>query len=177
MGGSWLCEKLKTRAAPLGLALGLRLRLLLINFNYRNMAKSLRSKWKRKMRAEKRIRYGEKERAKLEKMLESYKNEKSRDGNEKEAEMKDESKTDEIIEVLAIGEEQVEKMDTRTRAHNSKTLRDENGTYPVWMSVKKIQKSKAMQKMNKAKFKGTEGKIQNINNRKNNRNNKKPKRF
>merc|ERR1712179_726540 len=91
MGGSWLCEKLKTRAASLGMGLGLRLRLLLINFNYRNMAKSLRSKWKRKMRAEKRIRYGEKERAKLEKMLESYKNEKSRDGNEKEGEMKDES--------------------------------------------------------------------------------------
>lgn len=34
------------------------------------MAKSLRSKWKRKMRAEKRVRYGAKERAKLVKMVE-----------------------------------------------------------------------------------------------------------
>ena len=37
------------------------------------MAKSLRSKWKRKMRAVKRIRYGEKEKARLEKMLKDFK--------------------------------------------------------------------------------------------------------
>ena len=39
------------------------------------MAKSLRSKWKRKMRAHKRVRYGAKENARLMKMLESYNDE------------------------------------------------------------------------------------------------------
>ncbi len=37
------------------------------------MAKSLRSKWKRKMKAAKRVRYGEKERARLDKMLADFK--------------------------------------------------------------------------------------------------------
>ena len=37
--------------------------------NINTMAKSLRSKWKRKMKAEKRVRYGQKERERLEKML------------------------------------------------------------------------------------------------------------
>ena len=37
------------------------------------MAKSLRSKWKRKMKAEKRVRYGEKERVRLLNMLDEAK--------------------------------------------------------------------------------------------------------
>ncbi len=37
------------------------------------MAKSLRSKWKRKMRAEKRVRYGEKEKIRLLNMLDAAK--------------------------------------------------------------------------------------------------------
>jgi hypothetical protein len=37
------------------------------------MAKSLRSKWKRKMRAEKRVRYGEKEKVRLLNMLDAAK--------------------------------------------------------------------------------------------------------
>ncbi len=37
------------------------------------MAKSLRSKWKRKMKAVKRVRYGEKESARLDKMIKDYK--------------------------------------------------------------------------------------------------------
>ena len=39
------------------------------------MAKSLRSKWKRKMKAEKRIKYGEREEKRLIKMLEAAKEE------------------------------------------------------------------------------------------------------
>ena len=40
---------------------------------FSEMAKSLRSKWKRKMKAIKRVRYGEKERVVLEKMLDDAK--------------------------------------------------------------------------------------------------------
>lgn len=42
-------------------------------FKNPEMAKSLRSKWKRKMRAEKRVRYGEKEKIRLLNMLDAAK--------------------------------------------------------------------------------------------------------
>ena len=48
------------------------------------MAKSLRSKWKRKMKAEKRVRYGQKERDRLEKMLASYEAEEKERQEQKE---------------------------------------------------------------------------------------------
>merc|ERR1711893_491917 len=47
------------------------------------MAKSLRSKWKRKMKAEKRIKYGEREEKRLIKMLEAAKELKENDGDDK----------------------------------------------------------------------------------------------
>ena len=51
------------------------------------MAKSLRSKWKRKMKAEKRVRYGQKERDRLEKMLASYEAEEKERQEQKEKEV------------------------------------------------------------------------------------------
>ena len=54
--------------------------------NITTMAKSLRSKWKRKMKAEKRVRYGQKERDRLEKMLESYNKEEKERQEQKEKE-------------------------------------------------------------------------------------------
>ena len=45
------------------------------------MAKSLRSKWKRKMRAIKRVRYGEKENSVLEKMLKNTEDRKKLTGS------------------------------------------------------------------------------------------------
>ena len=51
------------------------------------MAKSLRSKWKRKMKAEKRVRYGQKERERLEKMLDSYQKEEKERQEQKEKEV------------------------------------------------------------------------------------------
>ena len=54
------------------------------------MAKSLRSKWKRKMRAEKRVRYGEKEKARLIKMLDQAEKDKAEKAAiENEENMKD----------------------------------------------------------------------------------------
>merc|ERR1712122_452328 len=55
--------------------------------NITKMAKSLRSKWKRKMKAEKRVRYGQKERDRLEKMLASYEAEEKERQEQKEKEV------------------------------------------------------------------------------------------
>ena len=55
--------------------------------NITTMAKSLRSKWKRKMKAEKRVRYGQKERDRLEKMLASYDKEEKERQEQKEKEL------------------------------------------------------------------------------------------
>ena len=46
------------------------------------MAKSLRSKWKRKMRAEKRIKYGEREEKRLVQMLKMANDLKEQDGSD-----------------------------------------------------------------------------------------------
>ena len=46
------------------------------------MAKSLRSKWKRKMRAEKRIKYGEREEKRLVQMLKMANDLKDQDGSD-----------------------------------------------------------------------------------------------
>merc|ERR1711879_855374 len=95
----------------------------------RNMAKSLRSKWKRKMRAIKRVRYGEKERAVLEKMLDEAK----ASGELKTAqEIKDDS------------------MDTTVKsAHSHTSYKNEDGNYPKWMSKRKVEKIKKIEKKKK----------------------------
>merc|ERR1712012_858723 len=114
------------------------------------MAKSLRSKWKRKMKAEKRVRYGQKERDRLEKMLASY------EAEEKE---RQEQKEKEVMErepqVLGAPEPEPEKnelqqdkdaMDTSSSKqapkHSSKSLKSQYGNYPKWMSNRKIRKAK-----------------------------------
>merc|ERR1739842_59771 len=114
--------------------------------NITTMAKSLRSKWKRKMKAEKRVRYGQKERDRLEKMLASY---------DKEEKERQEQKEKELMEhepqVLGATEERTEEkekdaMDTSSSKqapkHSSKSLKSQHGNYPKWMSNRKIQKAK-----------------------------------
>ena len=93
------------------------------------MAKSLRSKWKRKMRAIKRVRYGEKERVVLEKMLDDAK----ASGSLKTAqEIKDDA------------------MDTTAKSeHNHTTYQNEHGNYPKWMSRKKVDKLKKVKQTKK----------------------------
>ena len=56
------------------------------------MAKSLRSKWKRRMKAAKRVRYGEKEKARLVKMLEDAEKDKLEKEKEKPQEMEGKNK-------------------------------------------------------------------------------------
>merc|ERR1711976_720376 len=85
------------------------------------MAKSLRSKWKRKMKAIKRVRYGEKERAVLEKMIDDAKT----SGSLKTAQdIKDDA------------------MDTTAKVN-------EHGNYPKWMSRKKVDKLKKVKQKKK----------------------------
>merc|ERR1712096_221458 len=89
----------------------------------------LRSKWKRKMKAIKRVRYGEKERAVLEKMVDEAKI----SGSLKSAQdIKDDA------------------MDTTAKSdHNHTTHKNEHGNYPKWMSRKKVDKIKQVKQKKK----------------------------
>ncbi|XP_071575966.1 protein LLP homolog [Temnothorax nylanderi] len=116
------------------------------------MAKSLRSKWKRKCRAIKRERYAVKELDRLKKTL-------GIDANaSKDVEMADISEIATVVNAEKVkedvkakrakdakpqtetGEEQMEV--EGARVYNKKTLRDQYGNYPAWMSHKKIMKHK-----------------------------------
>ena len=100
------------------------------------MAKSLRSKWKRKMRANKRVKYGEREDKRLVKMLEAAEELKKKDGQD--SVMNEEASKAEEKEV-----ENEDEMDMSIKPkYSSKTLRDEHGNFPNWMSKRKIQKMK-----------------------------------
>uniref|UniRef100_A0A8C7ZIZ8 Protein LLP homolog n=1 Tax=Oryzias sinensis TaxID=183150 RepID=A0A8C7ZIZ8_9TELE len=107
------------------------------------MAKSLRSKWKRKMRAEKRKKNAPKELARLKQAL----------SNDKKGEV-DMADLEEIATVVSpdkikkqtdvdTAEDAAEglKMDT-DKKRNKKTLLDEDGRYPVWMNQRQIKKLK-----------------------------------
>lgn len=122
------------------------------------MAKSLRSKWKRKCRAVKRERYGKKELERLKKTL-GIDNEEngSVDTNMQEIseivtvtslqEIKDKKKT-KIQNIM--GNMEVEDIKSK---FNAKTLRDEHGAYPVWLHPRKIKKVSKKTKKLKTKKK------------------------
>ncbi|XP_061570807.1 protein LLP homolog [Cololabis saira] len=105
------------------------------------MAKSLRSKWKRKMRAEKRKKNAPKELARLKQALSLDK--------KGEADMTDlqdiatvvpaEKITKQTDSETAEGEEG--KMDMEEK-RNKTTLLNEHGQYPVWMSQRQAKKMK-----------------------------------
>uniref|UniRef100_A0A1E1WZ05 Uncharacterized protein n=1 Tax=Amblyomma aureolatum TaxID=187763 RepID=A0A1E1WZ05_9ACAR len=127
------------------------------------MAKSLRSKWKRKMRAKKRERYSVKELAKLKEMLAAAA------GSKNDSEMSDMCT---VVDTKQATERAVESdepsgtqaddqmgtmdIDKPVRKYDPKTLRDEHGTYPVWMSQRAIKKLKAQhgRKSRKSTHKG-----------------------
>lgn len=142
------------------------------------MAKSLRSKWKRKQRSVKRVRYGEKENKVLEKMLkntdernkilesvtETCKMLRCNVGNctlkhevpqHRRFEIPRGSNEgpqplgDTTLDAVAIED----KMDCvgKSKTYSVKTKRDENGTHPAWMSKRKIQNLKSKPKSKTAK--------------------------
>ncbi|KAJ8672878.1 hypothetical protein QAD02_004139 [Eretmocerus hayati] len=111
------------------------------------MAKSLRSKWRRKCRAVKRVRYGEKELARLKKTLGIDENAPN------DVEMSEIEKIATVTDAKAIKQgkqkdnseapDEIEKMDDgTTRVYNKKTMLDQYGNYPVWMHRRKILKHK-----------------------------------
>lgn len=114
------------------------------------MAKSLRSKRKRKMRAIKRERYGKKELEMLKKTVEAI--------NTKDENMKE-------IYKVRTGSDVIEEMkdqdtmdvDTDAKKYNKKTKLDEHGNYPVWMNSRQIKKQKKKNKVQKNKRAGKGG--------------------
>ncbi|XP_059101433.1 protein LLP homolog [Peromyscus eremicus] len=121
------------------------------------MAKSLRSKWKRKMRAEKRKKNAPRELSRLKSILRV-------DGD---ALMKDvEDIATVVVPKQCQGKTQCtvdnEKEDTKMETElkrNKKTLLDQHGQYPVWMNQRqrKRLKAKREKKRGKSRAKAAKG--------------------
>uniref|UniRef100_A0A2K5ES21 Protein LLP homolog n=1 Tax=Aotus nancymaae TaxID=37293 RepID=A0A2K5ES21_AOTNA len=115
------------------------------------MAKSLRSKWKRKMRAEKRKKNSPKELSRLKSILKL-------DGD---VLMKD---VQEMATVVGPKPKHVKdekgdvKMETDIK-RNKKTLLEQNGQYPIWMNQRQRKKLKAKQERRKGKRKAKAVKV------------------
>uniref|UniRef100_A0A1W7RG73 Protein LLP homolog n=1 Tax=Agkistrodon contortrix contortrix TaxID=8713 RepID=A0A1W7RG73_AGKCO len=119
------------------------------------MAKSLRSKWKRKMRAEKRKKNAPKELARLQSILKTS----------------SDVVMDEVKEVVTVvsAEKILEKKDSDGESYldgskmdmdvkrNQKTLLDQHGQYPVWMNPRQRKKLKAKRVKGKNKSKAPKG--------------------
>lgn len=145
------------------------------------MAKSLRSRWKRKCRAIKRERYAVKELARLKKML-GVKEEdklteitteevmesdqvifldagtiskKAEKKNKKlalkEAEKAEAEKEIEDVDMSSDDEKIEVDDDGKKRVFSTKTLKDQNGQYPVWLHKRKIAKINKAGKKNTKK--------------------------
>ncbi|XP_048356076.1 protein LLP homolog isoform X2 [Sphaerodactylus townsendi] len=113
------------------------------------MAKSLRSKWKRKMRAEKRKKNAPKELARLQSILKT-------NSDVLMDEVKDIAtivSAEKIKEKKDLNES---KMDTDTK-RNQKTLLDQHGQYPVWMNPRQRKKLKTKRTKGKNKPKVSKG--------------------
>ncbi|XP_029351397.1 protein LLP homolog [Echeneis naucrates] len=121
------------------------------------MAKSLRSKWKRKMRAEKRKKNAPKELARLKQALNLDK--------KGEAAMTDVQEIATVVPADKIKKTDVEmaevegddgKMDMDSK-RNKATLLDEHGQYPAWMNQRQAKKLKS-KRMAKKSGKGSKKK-------------------
>ncbi|NXX91966.1 LLPH protein, partial [Centropus bengalensis] len=111
------------------------------------MAKSLRSKWRRKMRAEKRSKNAPRELERLKKIL----------GTNADVVMEE---VKEVATVLpprkALEPADDCKMDTDNK-RNKKTLLDQHGQYPIWMNPRQRKKLKAHRVKGKKKAKLPKG--------------------
>jgi len=112
------------------------------------MAKSLRSKWKRKMKAIKRVRYGAKETARLEEMLKAAK---ENEDNQEASMPGVQFVSVDTFSKKESNEDELEGMEMDVTKRNPKTLRDEHGQYPVWMNQRKIKKLNGALKKNQIK--------------------------
>ncbi|KAJ7411447.1 Protein LLP like protein [Pitangus sulphuratus] len=111
------------------------------------MAKSLRSKWRRKMRAEKRKKNAPKELERLKKIL----------GANADVVMEEVKEVATVLppeKVLAQRDDC--KMDLDNK-RNKKTLLDQHGQYPIWMNSRQRKKLKAQRVKGKKKSKLAKG--------------------
>ncbi|XP_076640381.1 protein LLP homolog [Colletes latitarsis] len=112
------------------------------------MAKSLRSKWRRKCRAVKRERYGAKELERLKKTLGVNEN------GSQDVEMSEITEIATVVDAKTIKENEKAKqkngkdgqgkmdVDSNVRVYNKKTMQDQYGNYPIWMNLRKVAKHK-----------------------------------
>ncbi|XP_077356033.1 protein LLP homolog [Festucalex cinctus] len=120
------------------------------------MAKSLRSKWKRKMRAEKRKKNAPKELARLKKTLGL--NKKGEDAVMSDMQEiatvvpvdKIKKEVDAVVEGAADGDDNMDLDSER----NKKTFLNEHGQYPVWMNQRQAKKLRTKRMAQKSGSKG-----------------------
>ncbi|XP_014818919.1 PREDICTED: protein LLP homolog [Calidris pugnax] len=111
------------------------------------MAKSLRSKWRRKMRAEKRKKNAPKELERLKKTL----------GTNADVLMEEVKEVATVVTPKTVLEQADDgKMDVDNK-RNKKTLLDQHGQYPIWMNSRQRKKLKAQRVKGKKKAKLAKG--------------------
>ncbi|NXT02390.1 LLPH protein, partial [Jacana jacana] len=111
------------------------------------MAKSLRSKWRRKMRAEKRKKNAPKELERLKKIL----------GTNADVVMEEVKEVATVVTPKTVLEQTDDgKMDMDNK-RNKKTLLDQHGQYPIWMNSRQRKKLKAQRVKGKKKSKLAKG--------------------
>ncbi|ELR45607.1 hypothetical protein M91_04757 [Bos mutus] len=115
------------------------------------MAKSLRSKWKRKMRAEKRKKNAPKELSRLKSILKIDGDVLMKDVQEI-ATMVEPKHCQEKTQCMVKDETDDMKMETDIK-RNKKTLLDQHGQYPIWMNQRQRKRLKAKRERKKGKSK------------------------
>ncbi|KAM4678529.1 protein LLP homolog [Discoglossus pictus] len=121
------------------------------------MAKSLRSKWKRKMRAEKRKKNAPKELARLKTVLAKGNGDVLMDDVKAIATVVTAEKAKAKPEMeVDIPEGDSDKMDMDSK-RKKKTLLNEHGQYPVWMNQRQRKKLKVQRGKKKGKSKQAKG--------------------
>ncbi|XP_016055130.1 PREDICTED: protein LLP homolog [Miniopterus natalensis] len=113
------------------------------------MAKSLRSKWKRKMRAEKRKKNAPKELSRLKSILKVDTDVLMKDVQEI-ATVVVPKPSEEKTQGMAKGETDDMKMETDIK-RNKKSLLDQHGQYPIWMNKRQRKRLKAKREKKKGK--------------------------
>lgn len=127
------------------------------------MAKSLRSKRKRKMRAIKRIRYGEKELQRLKEMVAKTEEKEAKESSVLHklqshftvTSMDTDNQTSEGVAKgkATLGASGMETDVLEASAHKRKTMLNAKGQYPEWMNSRRLKKQKAVVKRLKNKKK------------------------
>ncbi|KAM4881436.1 protein LLP homolog [Thomomys bottae] len=120
------------------------------------MAKSLRSKWKRKMRAEKRKKNAPKELNRLKNILKISGDVIMKDVQEI-ATVVAPKHSQEKMDCVEKDENDDMKMETEIK-RNKKTLLDQHGQYPVWMNQRQRKRLKAKREKGKGKNKAKSAK-------------------